>query len=69
MYAIRSYYGKLIGLDNGDPECLEEYKGNVRSALGGKCLAILQSTLNSGSITLKAESKGLKPAIIKIVTK
>ncbi len=62
-------YGKLIGLDNGDPECLEEYKGNVRSALGGKCLAILQSTLNSGSITLKAESKGLKPAIIKIVTK
>jgi beta-galactosidase len=60
--------GKLIGLDNGNPASLEDYKGNRRKAFNGMCLAIVQSTVEAGRIQLTASSPGLKSDNVIIVT-
>ena len=59
--------GKLIGLDNGDPMSHEDYKSTRRKALNGSCLAIIQSTANSGRIQVAATSPGLQAANLTIV--
>lgn len=60
--------GKLLGLGNGDPACHEPDKGEQRRAFNGLCLAIVQSTLAPGAITIQADSAGLKSATILIET-
>jgi beta-galactosidase len=61
--------GKLIGLDSGDMQSHEDYKGKTRKALNGMCLAVVQSTARPGQIRLTATSPGLKPATVVITTK
>jgi beta-galactosidase len=61
--------GKLIGLDNGDPASLEDFKGSRRKAFNGLCLAIVQSTAKSGQIRLTAASPGLRSSSVIINTK
>jgi beta-galactosidase len=61
--------GKLIGVDNGNPQSHEDYKGNRRKAFNGLCLAIVQSTGKPGQIRVTASSPGLKPASVTIATK
>jgi len=51
--------GELVGVDNGNPLSHESLKGNQHSAFNGLCLAIVQSTLKPGKITIIAESEGL----------
>lgn len=58
--------GHLLGVGNGDPACHESDKGNERSAFNGSCLAIVQSSRTPGTITLQAESPGLKSATAAI---
>jgi beta-galactosidase len=53
--------GKLVGLDNGQEESAENYKSNVRSAFNGKALAIIQSNVAEGPITVNVTSPGLLP--------
>jgi beta-galactosidase len=61
--------GKLIGLDNGDPQSHEDYKAARRKAFNGMCLAIVQSTGKSGRIRVTANSPGLQPANLAISTR
>ena len=61
--------GKLIGLDNGDPASLEDFKGSRRKAFNGLALAIVQSTAKSGQIRLTAASPGLRSSSVIINTK
>ena len=61
--------GKLIGLDNGDPQSHEDYKAARRKALNGLCLAIVQSTGKSGQIRVTANSPGLQPGNLTISTR
>ena len=61
--------GKLIGLDNGDPQSHEDYKAARRKAFNGLCLAIVQSTGKSGRIRVTATSPGLQPGNLTISTK
>ena len=61
--------GKLIGLDNGDPQSHEDYKAARRKAFNGMCLAIVQSTAKSGRIRVTATSPGLQPANLAISTR
>ena len=61
--------GKLIGLDNGNPESHEDYKSNRRHAFNGMCLAVVQSAATPGRIQLAASSPGLKAAMVTISTK
>jgi beta-galactosidase len=61
--------GKLIGLDNGDPQSHEDYKATRRKAFNGMCLAIVQSTGKSGRIQVTATSPGLQSAKLTISTR
>jgi beta-galactosidase len=57
----------IIGLGNGDPRCHEPEKGNQRSLFNGLAQVILQSQAGgSGHVTLRAESKGIQSAELKI---
>lgn len=59
--------GTIIGLGNGDPNSHEMEKGNKRSLFNGLAQVILQSKAGAnGELLLKANSKGLKSAIVKI---
>lgn len=57
---------KIIGVDNGDPVDLSPYKVNHRRAFRGKCLAILQSTGEQGTATIKITSDNLQPTTISV---
>ena len=52
--------GTIIGVDNGSPISSESFKANFRKIFYGKCLVVIQSTENKGTITLKATSDNLK---------
>lgn len=58
---------KLIGVDNGDPLDLSDYKANQHRAFRGKCLAMIQGTGHAGLIKAVITCAGLKPAVINIV--
>ncbi|HYH04288.1 MAG TPA: glycoside hydrolase family 2, partial [Bacillota bacterium] len=51
--------GRIVGVDNGNPICHESYKSNTRSAFNGKCLLIVQTTKNPGTIEITASANGL----------
>ncbi|MGD0778723.1 MAG: glycoside hydrolase family 2 TIM barrel-domain containing protein [Candidatus Solibacter sp.] len=61
--------GKLIGLDNGDPQSHEDYKGTRRKAFNGLCLGIVQSTGKSGAIRVTATSPGLQAGNLTITAR
>jgi beta-galactosidase len=46
--------GKLIGVGNGNPNCLESDKGSERSFFNGLAQVIVQSTKKPGEITVEA---------------
>lgn len=56
----------IAGVGNGDNMGLEPFKAKQRTAFNGKCLAIVQSTRESGSIKLTVKSKGLEATSIKL---
>ncbi|WP_318615686.1 glycoside hydrolase family 2 TIM barrel-domain containing protein [Sporosarcina sp. YIM B06819] len=60
--------GQLAGVDNGDAASVERYKANERQAFNGKALAIVQSSKQPGTITLKASALGLTGDTVHIVT-
>ncbi len=60
--------GRIIGVDTGDTASHEGFKGNSRKLYHGKCLVIVQSTLEPGTITLKASAPGLSVGQTTIAT-
>ncbi len=59
--------GDIIGLGNGNPNCLEPEKGSARSLFNGLAQVIVQSREGTGGVlTLTAETDGLKPAVAKV---
>jgi len=62
--------GKLIGVDNGNMEDMAaDFKGRIRKAFHGMCLAIVQSTATAGQIRVTATSPELKPASATVATR
>ncbi|GEO07461.1 beta-galactosidase [Adhaeribacter aerolatus] len=61
--------GKLIGVDNGDPLDLSNYKTNQRRAFRGKCLGLVQATDKPGVIKVNLSSPGLKSKEVTIQVK
>jgi beta-galactosidase len=62
--------GSLIGVDNGNmADMAADFKGKIRKASHGMCLAIVQSTASAGQIRVTATSPGLKPATLTIAAK
>lgn len=60
--------GFIAGVDNGFQASLEPFKADYRKAFHGLCLAILQSTTQSGTIRLTATAAGLTSASLEIQT-
>jgi beta-galactosidase len=60
--------GTLIGLDNGDPESHESYRGNTRRLYNGMALALVQSSSEAGKIRLIARAAGLREAAVEITS-
>jgi len=60
--------GKLIGVDSGDPQSHDSYKGSRRKAFNGLCLAVVQATAKAGGIRIAASSAGLQPDKVTITT-
>jgi beta-galactosidase len=58
--------GKLIGVDNGNPQDHNSFKLNQRNAFNGLCLALVQTNGKPGNIRVTAKSKGLKESSIEI---
>jgi len=56
----------LLGVDNGNPLSHEDYKASQRLAYRGRCLGIIQSTREPGSIRVTVHSEGLKDAEVEI---
>lgn len=65
--------GRIIGVGNGDPNCLESDKGESRSLFNGLAQVIVQSDGGMGPITVEAASANpafgvLAPARLVIST-
>jgi len=60
--------GRLLGMDNGDPESHEDYKSAQHSAFNGLCLAIIGTTDRAGDIEIVASSPDLGQAILTLTT-
>lgn len=60
--------GRLVGLDNGDSTDYDSYKGDNRRLFSGKLLAMIESTLEPGEITVRAYSEGLENAELQLVS-
>ena len=60
--------GVIVGVDNGNSISTEPYKANSRKAFSGKCLVIVQSTKNSGTIEVTASSNGLSAGSVTITS-
>jgi len=59
--------GRIVATDNGDATSHESFQSPSRKAYNGMCLVIVAAEKgSSGSIILKAESKGLKSTSTKI---
>jgi beta-galactosidase len=75
MLAFRiSGAGQLIGVGNGNPNCLESDKEPKRSLFNGLAQVIVQSTNDTGSILIEAVEDGsakhpLRSASLVIKTK
>lgn len=60
---------KIVGVDNGNPISHEPFKANYRKAFNGLCLAVVQSDVKAGKVTLTATSDGLEKASVEIEMK
>jgi beta-galactosidase len=61
--------GRIIGVDNGNPQDHDSYQAQQRRAFNGLCLAVLQSSGEPGRIRFTAHSQGLKEASVEVTIK
>lgn len=62
--------GRLLGTGNGNPNCHEDFKSEVRSLFQGKCQAIIAANEKAKQIRVKVtvRAKGDKPQIVSVCT-
>lgn len=58
--------GKIIGVGNSNPVSTESYQRPRRKAWQGRCLVVVKSGTQTGSIVLRASARGLRPATLLI---
>jgi beta-galactosidase len=54
--------GRIFGHSSGDLSSHESFRGNTRKVYQGRCLVVIQSTLEPGTIKLKATAPDLTEA-------
>ncbi len=60
--------GRIIGVDSGSLSMQESFQGDRRRAFHGLCLAILQTTRNTGNIQITARAQGLREATATVAS-
>jgi len=58
--------GTLVALDNSSIFSHEPYKTNVRTAVDGRVIALIQATADKGPITITAEAEGYPKATLNL---
>jgi beta-galactosidase len=58
--------GSLVGLDNSSILSHEPYKTNVRTAVDGKVVALIQAKADKGEIIITAEAEGYPSTSLKL---
>ena len=59
--------GRIVATDNGDATSHESFQSKTKKAYNGMCLVIVAAEKGAkGSLIVKAESKGLKSASVKV---
>jgi len=58
--------GRILGVDNGEPDSHDSYQGPTRRAFHGLALVVLQSTGVARTLTLSASAPGLTTAQVDI---
>ena len=59
--------GRIVATDNGDAASHELFQAKTKKAFNGMCLVIVAAEKGAkGSFIVKAESKGLKSAFVKV---
>jgi beta-galactosidase len=61
--------GFLRAVGNGNPVSHTPFRGNTMEAFHGKCLTVVQSGGEEGTIRLTAQGEGLEPAVCTIEVK
>jgi beta-galactosidase len=61
--------GSIVGVGNANPVSLESYQLPQRRAWQGRCLVVIKSGRNQGSMTLTVTAEGLPAASTVITTK
>lgn len=65
-FTVSNDVGKIIGVDNGDPEYIGDLKTDKIPTLAGLSLAVIGTTGKTGSFLVTASSKGLRSAEVTI---
>jgi beta-galactosidase len=60
--------GALAGVDNGNVTSHDAYQSNLCKTDRGQCVAVVKASAAAGTITFKAEAKGLAGASLAIPT-
>ena len=60
--------GRMIGVGNGNPTCVEPEQATERSAFNGLCQAIVQTKPSMGTIKITAQADGLKAASVTLIS-
>lgn len=58
--------GSLLAVGSANPVSEENYTGNFRTTYKGRCLAVLKTSGQAGTITLRAMADGLRPAEVQV---
>ena len=59
--------GTIIGTDNGNATCVENYRTNIKSAFNGKVLCVVKHNGVSGNMVIKANGDNLTEQSITVV--
>lgn len=58
--------GELLGMDNGDPYCLEPYRSGKRPSYRGRAYAVIRAPKRAGDIVVRVSSEGLGETALHI---
>ena len=59
---------RLLGVDNGSTQSVQDYQSNCCTTYLGRCLLVLQATGEAGEITVTAQAEGLSEKTTRTVT-
>ena len=58
--------GRIVGTDNGNQTDLESFQSTNRKSFHGRCLAVAETFLKKGELTVRASGEGLQGGFVQI---